>query len=87
MTAVDKFCTIQVDRSKNATQDPQADPKAVLVATVRQTYMEGKVVVCFASHPKWHGIFDPDLLNYDSPTFTCSVSMMARPHRRMPIHS
>ena len=57
MTAVDAFCTIHADRSKTAAQDPRADPKAVLVATVRQTYMEGKVVVCFSFHRKLHGIY------------------------------
>jgi hypothetical protein len=50
-------------------------------------YIGGKVVVCFASHPKGHRTFDSDMLNYDSLSLTCSVSTMVPPQRAKPIHS
>jgi hypothetical protein len=68
LPAIERFAIKQNDPK-------QADPKAVVVATFRHLYVEGKIMVCFASHPEWHRIFDPDVY-FDSLTLQCSVFMM-----------
>jgi hypothetical protein len=68
LSAIESFAIKQNDPQK-------ADPKAVVVATFRHLYVEGKIMVCFASHPAWHGTFDPDVY-FDSLTSQCSVSTM-----------